>query len=107
MLPQNLNAGSSVASLKSRNAKFSVTRCLYEKAGLDPIVVQTHRSILASMSDFRQSIQGSAPEPEDVARVKTVLLSMTLRASELPFVQPSSRGPSSGYAAKPATVSRR
>jgi CheY-like chemotaxis protein len=74
MLPQNLNAGSSVASLKSRNAKFSVTRCLYEKAGLDPIVVQTRRSILASMSDFRQSVQCSAPEPEDVARVKTVLV---------------------------------
>ena len=26
------------------------------------------------MSDFRQSVQRSAPEPEDVARVKTVLV---------------------------------
>jgi hypothetical protein len=48
--------------------------CLYEKAGLDPIVVQTHRSILASMSDSLQPAQGSAPEPEDGAPVKTVLV---------------------------------
>jgi DNA-binding NarL/FixJ family response regulator len=48
---------------------------LYEKAGLDPIaVVQIQRSILANMSDSLQSDQRSAPEREDVARVKTVLV---------------------------------
>ena len=49
-------------------------RNLHEKAGLDPIVVQTRRSILASMSDSLESVQRSAPEPEGVARVKTVLV---------------------------------
>ena len=46
----------------------------YEKAGLDPIVVQTRRSILARMSESLLSGQRSAPKPKDVARVKTVLV---------------------------------
>jgi DNA-binding NarL/FixJ family response regulator len=36
--------------------------------------VQTQLSILANMSDSLQSDRRSAPEPEDVARVKTVLI---------------------------------
>lgn len=36
--------------------------------------MQTHRSILASVSDSLQSVQRTAPEQEDIDRVKTVLV---------------------------------
>jgi len=77
-----------------------------KKAGLDPIVVQTRRSILASMSE---SLLSRQPLPEARRRCagQTVLVVDDVETERTAVRTPLSPGPSSACVAKPLTVLKR